>query len=65
MMSLVQGLVTLKTGVLIAFLCVPLLCGIYFGNRFFARSKEDTFRRKVLILLLLLSVAALVRTVHG
>ena len=64
-MSLAQGLVTVKTGILTGILCAPLLLGIFLGNRFFTHSKEGTFKRKVLILLMSLSLAALLRTVYG
>jgi len=63
-MSLAYGLVTIKTGILTGILCAPLLLGIFLGNRFFTHSKKDTFKRKVLILLMLLSLAALLRTVY-
>ena len=62
---LAQGLVTFQTGILTGVLCAPLLVGIFIGNRFFARSDESAFKQKVLILLLLLSLAALLRTVYG
>jgi uncharacterized membrane protein YfcA len=64
-MSLAHGLVTIKTGVLIGILCAPLLLGIFLGNRLFTHSEKDAFKRKVLILLMLLSLAALLRTVYG
>ena len=64
-LSLAQGLVTFKTGILSGILCAPLLLGIFLGNRFFTHSKEGAFKRKVLILLMLLSLAALLRTVLG
>jgi len=63
--SLVQGLVTFKTGILTGILCAPLLLGIFLGNRFFTHSKEGAFKRKVLILLMLLALAALLRTIYG
>ena len=63
--SLAHGLVTLSTGILSGILCVPLILGIFLGNRLFTQSKEDAVRRKVLILLMLLSSAALLRTVYG
>jgi uncharacterized membrane protein YfcA len=63
--SLTQGLVTLQTGILTGILCAPLLLGIFLGNRFFTHSKEGALKRKVLILLMLLSLAALLRTVLG
>jgi uncharacterized membrane protein YfcA len=63
--SLTQGLVTFQTGILTGILCVPLLVGIFIGNRFFTQSDESAFKQKVLILLMLLSLAALLRTIYG
>ena len=63
--SLTQGLVSFKTGILTGVLCAPLFLGIFLGNRFFTQSNEDAFRRKVLILLMFLSLAALLRTIYG
>jgi uncharacterized membrane protein YfcA len=63
--SLAQGLVTLKTGILTGILCAPLLLGIFIGNRFFTHSKAGEFKRKVLILLMFLALAALLRTIYG
>jgi uncharacterized membrane protein YfcA len=62
--SLTQGLVTFQTGILTAILCPPLLMGIFIGNRFFTQSDESAFKQKVLILLMLLSLAALLRTIY-
>jgi len=64
-MSLAQGLVTFKTGILTGILCAPLLLGIFIGNRFFTHGKEGSFERRVLILLMVLSLAALLRTIYG
>jgi uncharacterized membrane protein YfcA len=64
-LSLAQGLVTSKTGILAGVLCAPLLLGIFIGNRFFSHSKEGAFKQKVLILLMLLALAALLRTIYG
>ena len=63
--SLAHGLVTVKTGVLGGIFLVPLLLGVSLGNRFFRQSEAETFRRKVLILLMLLAVTALIRSVWG
>ena len=63
--SLAHGLVTLNTGILTGTLCAPLILGIFLGNRLFTQSKEDAVKRKVLILLMLLSSAALLRTAYG
>jgi hypothetical protein len=37
----------------------------FIGNRFFTHSKESAFKQKVLILLMLLSLAVLLRTIYG
>ena len=63
--SLTQGLVTFQTGILTGILCAPLLVGIFIGNRFFTRSDESAFKQKVLIMLMVLSLAALSRAVYG
>ncbi|MBC2710567.1 MAG: hypothetical protein HGJ94_06090 [Desulfosarcina sp.] len=63
--SLAHGLVTVKTGVLGGIFLVPLLLGVSLGNRFFRQSEADAFRRKVLILPMLLAVATLIRSVWG
>jgi uncharacterized membrane protein YfcA len=63
--GLAQGLVTFQTGTLTGILWVPLLVGIFIGNRFFTQSDESAFKQKVLILLMVLSLAALLRTIYG
>ncbi len=59
-----HGLVTIQTATLIAILTAPLFMGIYLGNRIFAGSKTEAFRRNVLILLLLLSMAVLIKSIY-
>jgi len=58
---LVQGLVNVKTGVMLAACLIPLLIGIGLGSHFFKQSNEESFRRKVLILLMILSLVAFIR----
>lgn len=58
-----QGLVTLKTGVLGGACITPMLIGIGVGNRFFDPSKAQAFRRKVLVLLVLLALIVLIRAI--
>ena len=58
---LVQGLVKAKTGVMLAACLIPLLTGIGLGSHFFNQSNEESFRRKVLILLMILSMVAFIR----
>ena len=62
-LCVVQGLVDAQTGILSAVLMVPLLVGIWLGNRAFGRTNDQSFRRKVLLLLLLFSIGALVRAI--
>ena len=59
-----HGLVTFQTATLIGILIAPLFMGTYIGNRIFAGSKTKAFRRNVLILLLLLSMAVLIKSIY-
>jgi len=58
---LAQGLVNAKTGVMLGACLIPLLTGIGLGSHFFNQSNEESFRRKVLILLMILSSVAFMR----
>jgi uncharacterized membrane protein YfcA len=58
---LTQGLVNTKTGVMLGACLIPLLIGIRLGSHFFNKSNEESFRRKVLILLMILSMVAFIR----
>ena len=60
-MAFFGGLITPRTGFLIAFALLPLTAGIFCGSRWFRRSKEEHFQRRVLLLLILLAVVALFR----
>ncbi len=62
-MASIQGLITLKTLTTSAFCLLPLLIGIVVGSRLFINVDETSFRRHVLILLMILSVAGLLRAV--
>ncbi|MFQ5773154.1 MAG: TSUP family transporter [Kiloniellaceae bacterium] len=64
-MATTQGLVTGQVLLLAAILSVPVLLGITVGNRRFIRTEPESFRRFVLILLTLLSLAVFVRAVIG
>jgi hypothetical protein len=60
-MAALQGLTTSKT-VLTAAACIPpLLLGIALGSRMFLKADKASFRHHVLILLIILSVAGLLR----
>lgn len=61
-MSMVHGLVTGTTLYLGGILIIPLIIGIGVGSRLFSRTRADSFRKKVLLLLMTLSVVALVRS---
>jgi uncharacterized membrane protein YfcA len=58
-----QGLITTDVGLLAAILTGPAFLGIWLGKRHFIKTPPATFRRFVVILLALLSVAVLVRAV--
>jgi hypothetical protein len=58
---LVQGLIKTNTAVLTAVFLLPLVIGVTLGSRAFIKTEEKTFRLRVLQLLLVLSVASLVR----
>jgi uncharacterized membrane protein YfcA len=60
-MGAAKGLVTLKTLFLSGIFLIPFLLGIGIGSLYFKRSDHDSFRSKVLTLLILLSLAALIR----
>ena len=62
-MAAVQGLTTFQTLVLTAICLVPLLLGIAFGSRMFVKIDQSSFRRHVLILLVLLSITGLFRSI--
>lgn len=57
----VQGLVTGNVLLLAALLLLPVVIGVATGNRRFIRTEPETFRRFVLLLLALFSVAVLLR----
>lgn len=61
-MSSIQGLTTSKTLTTTAVCLLPLLFGIGIGSRMFIKVDKDSFRHHVLILLIMLSIAGLVRS---
>jgi len=63
-LGIFHGLVTFQTITLIGILIAPLFMGIYLGNRIFASNQTKAFRRNVLILLLLLSMAVLIKSIY-
>jgi uncharacterized membrane protein YfcA len=62
-MAAVQGLTTFQTLLLTAVCLVPLLLGITIGSRMFIKIDQAAFRHHVLILLILLSIAGLIRSI--
>lgn len=58
-----QGLVSIKTGALAGACVAPMLIGIGLGNRFFDPGKAGAFRRRVLVLLVLLALIVLIRAI--
>jgi uncharacterized membrane protein YfcA len=59
----IQGLTTLHTLFLTVVCLIPLLLGITIGSRMFIKIDQESFRRHVLILLMLLSVAGFFRSI--
>jgi uncharacterized membrane protein YfcA len=60
-MASIQGLTTIKTLLVTSFCLVPLYLGITIGSRMFIKTEKKSFRQHVLILLIILSVAGLLR----
>ncbi|MDX2448311.1 MAG: sulfite exporter TauE/SafE family protein [Desulfobacterales bacterium] len=57
----IQGLTTFKTLQMTLFCLLPLYFGITVGSRMFLKTDKNSFRHHVLILLILLSIAGLLR----
>lgn len=62
-MASIQGLTTSKTLLTTAVCLLPLLFGITVGSRMFINVDKESFRRHVLILLIVLSIAGLFRSI--
>jgi uncharacterized membrane protein YfcA len=60
-MASIQGLTTIKTLLLTSICLIPLYLGVTIGSRVFIKSEKKSFRQHVLILLIILSVAGLIR----
>jgi hypothetical protein len=60
-MASLQGLTTSKTLLMTAVCLLPLLFGVAVGSRMFIKVDKDSFRHHVLILLIILSIAGLLR----
>ena len=59
---LFQGLILQQTLALTAVLLIPLVIGIQAGNRSFSHTEPETFKKRVMMLLMILSLASLVRS---
>ena len=57
-----RGLVLQQTLVLTGVLLIPLIIGIQAGNRSFFRTNPETFKKRVMMLLMMLSLISLVRS---
>jgi uncharacterized membrane protein YfcA len=57
-----RGLILQQTLTLTAVLLLPLVIGIQVGNRSFFRTEPETFKKRVMILLMVLSLVSLVRS---
>ncbi len=63
-MSAAQGLITIKTWLMLSILTLPLVCGLVIGSRTFIHTNPEIFRRRVMQLLMILAIAALVRSIY-
>jgi hypothetical protein len=63
LMAAIQGLTDFKTIFLTAVCLIPLLLGIAVGSRMFIKIDQTSFRRHVLVLLMMLSMAGLFRSI--
>jgi uncharacterized membrane protein YfcA len=59
---LMRGLVLQQTLVLTGVLLIPLIIGIQAGNHSFFRTNPETFKKRVMMLLMMLSLVSLVRS---
>jgi uncharacterized protein len=59
------GLISLQTLLAAAVLTLPMFAGVAVGHRTFVASAQLTYRRFVLMTLMVLSVAGIVRAVLG
>ena len=59
---IVRGLILQQTLALTAVLLIPLVIGIQAGNRSFFHTEPETFKKRVMILLMVLSLVSLVRS---
>ena len=61
---ILQGLMLQQTLVLAAVLLIPLIIGIQAGSRSFLRTEPETFKKRVMILLMALSLVSLARSLY-
>ena len=60
-MASIHGLTTFQTLLLTVVSLIPLLLGIAVGSKMFIKVDKESFRHHVLILLIILSIAGLLR----
>lgn len=63
--SMAHGLTTSQTWILLSIALVPLWLGINLGSRFFDPRKSETYRRRTIVLLMVLALLALGRNFIG
>jgi len=61
----IHGLLSLRTFFFASLLLIPLILGLYLGNRSFIRTPPDAFRKRVILLLCSLCVLVLIRSMFG
>ena len=64
LICMAQGLILRQTLVLTIVLLIPLIIGIQAGSRSFLRTEPETFKKRVMILLMVLSLVSLVRSLY-
>jgi len=58
-----QGLLTAKSVAMTGILLIPLALGLTLGSRSFIRTDQELFRKSVLVLLVVLSIAAFIQAI--
>ena len=61
-MAMAHGLTTSQTWFLVAIALVPLWLGIWLGSRYFDPEKKEAYRRRTIVLLMVLALLSLGRT---
>jgi uncharacterized membrane protein YfcA len=58
-----QGLLTSKSIALTGILLIPLVIGLTLGSKSFFKTDQEIFRRRVMVLLVILSIASLIQAI--